>query len=395
MFDELNYAAAVAKVVALFEKVNRTYIEKIAEQIKKIGELNATSIHRLVIFREMSANIAEIKGQLTRATGLGVKGMMQIFQKALDDTYTDPRFADFVKGDSIPQSTNARVNQYVEAVSRQTAGDIINLSNTTAIDTSYHDAIDKAVAAVSSGVTDYQSATRDILKTTGNGIQVDYESGYHRRIDTAVRQNVTNATKQIAQQSSIMMGEDLGFDAYEISAHLRSAPDHEPVQGRVFLKSEFEKMQAGFDFFDVDGNRYQGFRRPVGEWNCMHFISPFSTQHSVRRFTDKQLSDFAEANHKGCEINGKHYTVYEASQLMRQIETDIRRQKDTAIAAQKAGDDVLRQECQRKINTLSARYGAVAKAAGIREDRQRMTVDGFKAVRVKNTDTQTAQDAKQ
>ena len=39
----------------------------------------------------------------------------------------------------------------------------------------------------------------------------------------------------------------------EISAHPHSAPDHEPVQGRMFTLEEFNKMQAGEDFVDVSG----------------------------------------------------------------------------------------------------------------------------------------------
>ena len=95
------------------------------------------------------------------------------------------------------------------------------------------------------------------------------------------------------------MGEMLGFDAYEISAHARSAPDHEPVQGRVFLKADFENMQKGLPFRDVDGTMYQPFRRPIGEWNCMHIAMSFSTQHSVRRYTDQQLAQWKADNNAG------------------------------------------------------------------------------------------------
>ena len=238
--------------------------------------------------------------------------------------------------------------------------------------------------AVSSGLTDYKSATREIVRDLGyNGMQVHYESGYHRRLDTAVRQNVIDGANQIAQNGSILMGEMLGFDAYEISAHARSAPDHEPVQGRVFLKADFENMQAGLPFRDVDGTMYQPFRRPIGEWNCMHIAMSFSTQHSVRRYTDQQLAQWKMANNEGCEINGKHYTIYQATQLMRQIETEVRRQKDAANAARQAGDDVLRQQCQKKINALAAKYSRVVQASGLTSRKDRMTVEGFRAVKVK------------
>ena len=75
-------------------------------------------------------------------------------------------------------------------------------------------------------------------------------------------------------------------------------------------------------------------------------------------------------------------TEYEAMQMMREIETAVRREKDTAVAAQAAGDDALRKDCQRNINALVRRYAEIAKASGNAEKRQRMTVEGFRAVKV-------------
>ena len=231
---------------------------------------------------------------------------------------------------------------------------------------------------------------RDTIKQIGRaGMQVQYESGYHRRLDTAVRQNIVDGVNQINKGASVMIGEAINeqagrpvYDAIEISAHARSAPDHEPVQGRVFLLSEFQQMQMGNPFRDVNGHLYDGFKRPIGEWNCRHTPFSFSTEWSKPQWTDEQLRQMAEENRKGCTIDGKHRTLYEAMQMMRDIETAVRREKDTAIAAQAAGDDVLRQQCQRNINALVKRYAAVAQASGNAEKRQRMTVEGFKAVRV-------------
>ena len=379
MYNPDKYSAALNKVVeALF-------ISKVAKQIQKIGELNQTSINRLLIMRDMGADVAEVKRKLQDATGYSTRAMARIYRSALNDRYTDQRFDDFVK--TVPpaeaREDNARLNQLARSMLRQTAGELVNLSNTTVIDNAYRAAIDPAIAAVASGVEDYQSATRDAVRTmAANGLRVTYESGYTRRLDSAVRQNITNGVKQLAQQSSLMIGEMMGDDAIELSAHLRSAPDHEPIQGRVFLNVEFAKMQSQQAFSDINGHRYEAIKRPIGEWNCGHIGSSFNTQHSIRTYTDEQLKQFSEDNEKGCEINGKHYSTYEASQLMRKVETKIRQQKDIANAARDAGDETLRVECQRKINRLKQYYGSIAEASGLREQQQRLRVDGFKSVRV-------------
>ena len=388
MRDELNtqtmpLSKPIDKVMANFEEVNAYFIEKIAEQIKNIGQLRPTEINRIVLMTEWGADINDITARLAQAATVSIPQVMTIYQQVLNDTYSDSRFAQALQHTQLTPSDVARINQYAQVQSRQTAETILNLSNTTAIQEQYRNAVDKAVLAVSSGLTDYQSATRDIVRQLGSsGMQVQYQSGYHKRLDTALRQNIVDGTNQLAQQASDMMGEALGYDAYEISAHAMSAPDHEPIQGRVFLKAEFDKMQTGQPFSDIDGRQYEAIKRPIGEWNCKHFAMSFSTQYSKRKWTNKQLDDFAQKNAQGCTIDGKHYTTYGASQLMRQIETEIRREKDIAVVAQKVADDTLRRQCQARINKLMNRYNSVAKTVGLGPRRERTMVEGFRAVKL-------------
>lgn len=366
-----------------FDEVNEFYIRVIAEQVEKIGRLIPSNINRLTIMAEMNENIIAINMKLARALQMGRNDLYRLYEDALNETYTDPRFARALKETPLPDTEKQRLEHYAQVISVQTAGTMQNLSNTTSVSNTYRHIVDNAILAVSSGLGDYKSATRAAVRDLGyNGIQVQYASGYHRRLDTALRQNIVDGVNQIAQNGSIMMGDALGFDAYEISAHAMSAPDHEPIQGHVFLKEEFEKMQSEQPFMDVDGRHYEAIRRPIGEWNCMHIAMSFSTKYSVRRYTDTQLSDWIADNKKGCTIDGKHYTTYAASQFMRQIETETRREKDAANAARIAGDDELRRQCQIRINALARKYTQVADAAGLTPRRDRMRVNGFKMVKV-------------
>lgn len=380
---EADMEAAVSRILTRLDEVNTFYIKKIASQIKKIGEMSQSSINRLVVMADMGVDIAEITERLRIATGLNVQDLYRVYNQALNDVYTDKRFAVYLQQNPMALDGKERLNQYARLVSVQTAQAMVNLSNTTAISSMYRDIVDQAIVAASTGVGDYKSAMRAAIQKLGyNGMQVQYASGYHRRLDSAVRQNIIDGANQLAQNASLMMGEELGFDAVELSAHARSAPDHEPVQGRVFLKSEFAKMQAGVDFYDVDGNHYAGFKRQIGEWNCMHLAMGFSTKYSIRRYTDNQLSEWRQDNAAGCMIGGKHYTIYEAIQLMRKIETEVRRQKDVAVSAAAAGDDALRRDCQTKINALSNSYTQIAQAANVTPRRDRMSVQGFRAIKV-------------
>lgn len=384
MLTEKELEAAIKRIIGRLDEVNVLYIKKIAAQLSKIGELNASSINRIIIMTEMGADIREITRALAQATVMNIRDVYMIYQTALTDSYTDPRFKIALQSRPLTPEQNARLTQFTQNVSTQTAQTMMNLSNTTSIMPSYKDAIDRAIVATSSGLTSYKEAARDIIRDLGtNGLQVYYESGYHRRLDTAVRQNIIDGVNQINQNASLAMGDALGFDAVEISAHAHSAPDHEPVQGRVFLKAEFEKMQAGSDFYDVDGNHYEGFRRPIGEWNCMHIAMGFSTQHSKRRYSDEQLKQWETENAAGCDINGKHYTIYQARQLMRELETKVRQEKDGANAARINGNDMdARRSHQKKINALTRQYYAVAQAAKLKPRSDRLSVEGFRMVKV-------------
>lgn len=372
-FEE--FLPAIETVVQLFDKVNTIYLSRLAEQIKEIGDLTPSSVHTLDVMYKMGANVTEIKSRLADAAKLGKRGVEKILERVSESAYARPAAQGYIRDTSIPPEVNKRLQLFTATVARQTSDALDNYSNTTVIDQSYKDAIDVASAAVASGGSDYMKAIRHTLSDIGGaGVKVQYESGHRRRIDTAVRMNVTNATLQLQQQSAFILADSLGTDAFEISAHKMSAPDHEPVQGHVLYRAEFDKMQSGMDFTDVDGRHYEGFRRPIREWNCSHMASPFDTKTGIRTYTDDELEAYRKANHDGCTIDGRHYTIYEASQLMRQIETEIRRQKDIRFTAEKAGDDELEKTALARMKAFSARYTEVAKAAGLHEQRERTMI---------------------
>ena len=380
--DELR--KALAKILTRFDAVNHSYIKKVASQIQKIGKMSQATINMVTVMAEITSDVDEITKELQVALNLTKSEVISIYNQAMQDTFTDPRFTKaFRSGLVVPPIQRQRLVTYTRGVAAQTMMKLDNFSNTTAISAPYRDAVDMAVLAVSSGLTSYTAGTRDVIRQIGyNGMQVYYPSGYHRRLDTAVRQNIIDATKQISMHCAEEVGKALKYNAVELSAHMNSAPDHEPVQGRVFLQSEFDRMQSGDSFMDIHGTQYSGFNRPIGEWNCRHFPRPFSTVYSKRLYSNETLKTWADKNNAGCDIDGKHKTIYEASQMMRKIETETRRWKDTAVAAQAAGDDVLQRECQKHINDLAAKYGQIAHLSGLTEHRNRMTVEGFKAVKL-------------
>lgn len=379
MLTDREIEAAYTRMRDRIDLVNAEYLKAVARQINAIGGLNASSIRKLAQMRIYRANVVKIKAALAKALNLSVQELQELLERAAREVYADAEYMAVIRGRRLMQlEYNEPLKKYISAVSAQTEERFHNYSNTTCIDENYQEAVTNAIDAVARGVTDYRSAIRDTMrKLGGDGLRITYESGVTRRMDTALRQNVLDGVKQIQQEAQRLIGEEIGATGVELSAHPFSAVDHEPAQGRQFSLQEFSRMQAGQPFTDANGNRYDGFKRPIGEWNCRHFASYIILGVSPRRYTDAQLKAWKEMNHKGCTIGGKHYTVYEASQFMRQLETSVRRQKDIANLAKLSGDDKLRREAQAKIVTLKAQYKAVSEASGLKQRAERMVVEGY------------------
>ena len=378
MLTDEQIAQALDLIDSRYQKVVQKYLRKVGATVLKIGKLNRSSVNLLIQLRRMGVDVATIEHELQRVTRLTKRDLRTLYQKAAEEAHTDARFEYVTKG---VEPSEVRWEALVENLWQQTAGNLENLSRTTIMGESYRRIVDEAVQAVTMGVTDYNSAIRAELKKAGRaGVQVKYASGVRRRLDTAIRQNVLDGVRQVQQKAQELIGEEIGADGVDITAHPNSAPDHEPVQGRRFDLENFRKMQAGQDFEDVDGRRYEGFRRPITQWRCRHLVYYILIGVSRRMYSDDQLKKWEEENHKGVTIGGRKMTNYDATQLMRQLETEIRREKDTAILAQASGDDVLRRECQGRITNLEKQYKAVAEAVKLRTRFDKTRVEGFKPV---------------
>lgn len=248
----------------------------------------------------------------------------------------------------------------------------------------YQDTIDKAILSISQGKQDFYSSMRQTLKELGGSGLVQYESGRTRRLDSAVRMNILDGIRQVSNETSRRFGEEYNADGIEISVHSKPAPDHADIQGKQFSIEEFDKLENGEIATDYQGNKYDGTdKRHIGEYNCYHKIFSIVLGVSKPEYTDKQLNDIRESNLSGFEFEGKHYTMYEGSQLQRRIELSIRKQKDTQILARASGDTELVEQSQNKIRLLTSKYNDLCKASGLLPKKQRMQVSGYSRVKTK------------
>lgn len=388
------------RLVKRIEETNTYILKRIGNAIKQISTLSASEAYQLGQILKYGGSYEQIAKELARASGKNVQEIYKIFDEvAKNNKQFAKEFYRYRGIDYIPYTKDSALRQQVKSIALLTAGTYRNIANTTAVGlikdgqfkqlrVAYQEIIDKAIISVSQGKQDFYSSMRETLKELGLHGVVQYDSGVTRRLDSAVRMNMLDGIKKLNQETMNRFGKEYGADGMEISVHLNPAPDHADVQGRQFSNEEYAKLQDGMDAVDVKHRRWQlghsanGSYRPIEEYNCYHKAFPIVIGASEPEYSDKELNKIIKDNQKGFKFNGKQYTMYEGTQLQRRIETEIRKQKETQILANASGDNELVLESQTNITRLTHKYNELCKVSGLKPKKVRMTVSGYRRVKV-------------
>ena len=226
----------------------------------------------------------------------------------------------------------------------------------------YRSSTDFVFKQVSTGAMDYNTAVRTASRNIARyGVRtINYRSGTSTSLEAAVRRNVMGGMGLMQERISQYAHDDVGADGWEISAHAASAPDHEPYQGRQFSDEEY---------LELNGRLH----RRIGTLNCGHVAHPIILGVSQPQYTDEQLQALKDDNTKGVTVDGKHYSMYEATQQQRKIERTIRAQKRKVMMAT---DDEKRTQ-RARLTILRQEYKRFSQSAGLRTEDERIYVAGF------------------
>ena len=150
------------------------------------------------------------------------------------------------------------------------------------------------------------------------------------------------------------------------------APGPSPWSGHTDWQGRVYSVRAG----DIYPSIYEvcglGYVDGLEGANCRHRRFPWVEGVSERTYTDDQLAYIDDG--LGCEYDGKKYTAYEATQMQRRVERQIRSQKRLKNAYKAAGltDDATAANI--RLRRLNAKYKAFSKAAGLPEQPERLKV---------------------
>lgn len=196
--------------------------------------------------------------------------------------------------------------------------------------------------------------------------------------DRAIRFNVLSGIKSFINKVQDIMGKQFGANGLELSAHIYPAPDHAPAQGHQFTKEEVEKMQSGEDFQDVNGNFYIGFVRQIGEWNCRHYFTKIKLG-AKPQYSQEQLDKILADNERGYTTpDGKHYTLYECTQIQRRYERNIRKTKESYLMHKSLNDGTNLQNIRNRVGNLTRKYKQFSNACDLPVKFERIRVKDYK-----------------
>ena len=404
--NELQEEVVITRLMERIESGNTFILKQIGKTIKEIGELTPTQARKLQQMIKYGSSYQTIIERLAKITNKNVSELDEIFNLyAKKDYQFAEKFYRYKGITYVPFNEFKALQTQIQAFSNMTKGTYMNLVKTSVLgftlkDTlgnarfyniaeAYQYAVDQALLSISQGKDTFNNQMYSLLKQFGNsGIRtIDYASGRSRRLDSAMFMNLKDALKELHNETQQIIGESFGADGVEISVHENPADDHEDIQGRQFSNEEFDKLQNGETAIDYKGISHEPIhngkeRRPIGELNCYHKIFAILLGVSEPRCTNEQLEEIKERNEKGFDFEGKHFTMYEGTQLQRRIETEIRKQKDNQILGREADNKLLISDAQFKITQLTNRYKELSKVSGLKTKMDRLRVSGYKRVKV-------------
>jgi len=376
-------------------------INHIAKSIKEIGTISKSDIYKLQQLYKIGSNVRDINHEIAKVANIQEKSVKSMIKTVAVKNYMDAKpYYDYRRRNQIPPSQNEKLQNIIKITGEQTANTFKNIANSKAtgfyirdlknptqltfqtVADTYQSAVDEAIQAVKTGVLDFDTAMRRTLKQLNDSgmRRIYWDSGYTRRLDSTVRMNVLGGLRQLNQQVQRQIAEEVHADGIEISAHSFSAPDHEPVQGHIFTLEEFDKLQNDMAFEDTYGNKFMPIRRPIGEWNCKHFTQAVIIDAHTPTWSLDDLKDISKRNEKGYTTkDGKHYTMYECTQVQRSYETAIRYAKEGYIMAKEAGNEKLMEYYKSRVSSLSAEYKQFSKDCGIKTQTKRASMSGYYA----------------
>lgn len=373
------------ELAELYRGLEDTLLMEICSRLKAADDLNEVTVQDIKALRSHGIDLKEIENAIRQTTGISEKKLNELIDDVVDRNqkyYTEViDLARVTQPDVLVDATA------IEAIRRQTQnafrnitasmGFLVNAGRTMLPPAkAYQWTLDAATLKVESGAVSYWQAIKDTVRELASGglRVVDYESGHRDHVDVAARRAVMTGVSQLCSKYTEQSAEYLETPYFEVSAHAgaRDKPGPSPWSSHKDWQGKVYSIRAG----DIYPSIYEvcglGAVDGLEGANCRHRRNVWVEGVSERTYTDEQLAHIDDG--LGCTYDGKTYTAYEATQMQRRVERQIRAQKRLVNAYKAAGltdDDAV---ANIKLRRLNAKYRGFSKAAGLAEQPERLKV---------------------
>lgn len=360
----------------IFYDLENQLMEDIVRRIKKTGEITSTADYQIMQLKALGLSNDEITEQIKKALNASDEYVDELYREAMKNEWYDAKNLYAGMGQAyVKFEDNAFIQNLIGGAFMQTSGEMVNMTGTmgfvvggNAVELSkyYQDTMDNAISLIMGGGFDYNTVLKKAIKQmTNSGIRwINYESGWTNRITVAARRSVMTGLSQMTRGITEDTAKRLNADTFEVSAHAGARPDHADWQGKVYTKKQL---------YEICG---LGTVTGLLGANCYHTYYPFIKGISKRAYTDEQLKVWKEDTPK--MYQGKEYTQYQAQQRMRQMETNMRAQRQTINLLKLGGADKETITEERiKYRIQMQQYKDIAKFFGLKEQKERIYLDGL------------------
>lgn len=373
------------ELAELYRGLEDTLLMEICSRLKTSDELNEVTVQDIKALRAHGIDLNEIEKAIRKTTGISEQKLKKLLNDVVARNqayYTELiTLADVTRPDVLVDAAAiaaiyAQTKQECRNITRNMGFLVDNGRTMLPPAKAYQWCCDSALMQVQSGAISYNQAISNAVKQLADsGLKtVDYESGHRDQVDVAARRAVMTGVSQVCAKYTEQSAEYLETPYFEVSAHsgARDKPgpspwsSHKAWQGKVY---SVNKDDIYPNIYDVCG---LGAVDGLEGANCRHRRFPWVEGVSERTYTDEQLAHIDDG--LGCEYDGKKYTAYEAAQMQRSIERQIRKQKRLRDAYKAAGLKDDETAANIKLRRLNTKYKEFSKAAGLPEQKERLKV---------------------
>lgn len=373
------------ELTELFRALEITLLEEICSRLKASDQLNEVTVQDIRVLRSHGIDLKEIEKAIRKTSGISETKLNELLDDVVERN--QKYYTELIDLAHITQPETLVSVEDTWAIYEQTKQTMRNITRSMGflVDAgrtmlspakAYQWALDNATMQIQSGAINYNQAIKTAVKQLADSglTVVDYESGHRVQIDVAARRAVMTGVNQICAKYTEESAQYLETLYFEVSAHAgaRDKPGSSPWSSHKDWQGKVYSIRAG----DIYPSIYEvcglGAVDGLEGANCRHRRNVWVEGVSERTYTDEQLEHIDDG--LGCTFDGKTYTAYEATQMQRRVERQIRAQKRLVNAYKAADltDDATVANI--KLRRLNAKYRGFSKAAGLPEQPERLKV---------------------